>query len=232
MTKLTPELCEELVARYAEGRPLKIVCQDEDMPSLRTVQRHRDADPAFDAMLIRARETWADSIAEEILSIIDEPCREKDTAHAMDKRVRAEVRLKLIAKFSPRKYSDAAERIGINIGIGGTPAAPLDELETVRRLAFLLAKGAHIEDQQARPKVLPALPPPRQEEIARQRAYEAFVAGSPAPAPQEPEKPPVVEVIERWCSDWNSAEQGRPNPWRSPTKRATSGPTRVLHRKP
>lgn len=61
----TPEVAEEFLRRIAEGRPMRSVCGDDDMPAWATVWRWLDRDEAFRAQYARAREIQAHAIAEQ-----------------------------------------------------------------------------------------------------------------------------------------------------------------------
>lgn len=53
---LKQAVSEELLERLANGEGLVAICRDENMPNRVTVQRWQDADPDFDAAVMRARE--------------------------------------------------------------------------------------------------------------------------------------------------------------------------------
>jgi hypothetical protein len=90
--------------------------------------------------IARAREIGADSIADEVLEIIDTPLEmttgenpKRDAAHAAWLRNRAELRLKLLAKWHPRRYGDRQV-------LAGDPDSPLMEaLDDTQRAAKLRA---------------------------------------------------------------------------------------------
>jgi hypothetical protein len=68
----TDDLAAELCARMAEGRSLKEICEADDMPSLRTVQRWLKTDREFCELYDRARNERAFVLADEIIEISDE----------------------------------------------------------------------------------------------------------------------------------------------------------------
>lgn len=82
-----------------------------------------DANPTFAAALARAREVGCDAIADDVLDIADNG-NPDDTNRA---RLRAETRLKLLAKWNPKKYGDKLQldadlRVSITVN---DPFAPL-----------------------------------------------------------------------------------------------------------
>ena len=112
-------ICEQI----SVGTPLQEICRQRGMPAWRTVYDWMAADDDFAANIARARDLGADAIAEETLAIVDsEPERGSDgkidSAWVAHQKLRAEHRLKLLAKWNPKKYGDKiqAEHTGANGG--------------------------------------------------------------------------------------------------------------------
>ena len=88
------------------------------MPGRDTIDRWRNEDPAFGDLFARAREAGFDVIAEEALAIADAPKSGKIVTVDKDgkkvvtedmlghRKLQVETRLKLLAKWSPKKYGD------------------------------------------------------------------------------------------------------------------------------
>jgi hypothetical protein len=55
-----PDLANEIAARVSEGEPLAAIADDPKMPSLRTIYRWRDYEPAFGEALLIARAAMAE----------------------------------------------------------------------------------------------------------------------------------------------------------------------------
>lgn len=93
------------------------------MPARQTVHDWMKADEDFAGQFARAREDGADVIAEDSLEIVD-ATPERDAMGKVDsgwvahQKLRAEHRLKLLAKWSPRKYGEkmTTEHTGANGG--------------------------------------------------------------------------------------------------------------------
>jgi hypothetical protein len=111
----TQEAADEICERLSKGEPLAKICRDEEMPALRTVYDWRDADEAFAARIARAREEGFDQIAIDCFDIADETSN--DTAYTENgerpntewiarSKLRIETRLKLLAKWDPKRYGD------------------------------------------------------------------------------------------------------------------------------
>ena len=124
--KKTPELLDEIVERISNGETLRAICREEGKPSWVNVYQWMREDENFALRIARARELGADAIAEEIIYIIDD-CTDDviflaaDDAngagakpaikHSAIKRasLRAEMRLKLLAKWQPKKYGNSVD---------------------------------------------------------------------------------------------------------------------------
>jgi terminase small subunit-like protein len=114
----TPELQEELLDWIASGQTLRAFCRQPNKPAWRTVYTWLEADADFAARIARARDLGADAIAEEALSIADTPLEGVVTTTDEDgtktvtedmlghRKLQVETRLKLLAKWNPKKYGD------------------------------------------------------------------------------------------------------------------------------
>lgn len=121
--ELVPLICDRLAA----GEPLTVICRDLDI-SRRTVNQWRQDDHAIAAQFDEARDLGYDAIAHECLVIANTPQigviekmepmklpsgelelvvterrREDMLAH---RKLQIETRLKLLAKWDPRRYGD------------------------------------------------------------------------------------------------------------------------------
>jgi hypothetical protein len=138
----TQALADEICARLSDGEPLRQICRDPHMPAWRTVYLWREAHPAFDAAIARARIPGFDAIAEETLEIIDtfpmmadsESGSRIDSAHVAWLKNRVEQRMKLLAKWDPKRFGD-------KLALGGAEDMPpiqqnvtLDPAEAYKRL--------------------------------------------------------------------------------------------------
>ena len=113
----------EIVERLAKGEPLTQICLSENLPAWRTVYDWSEANPAFAAAIARARSHGFDVIASDCLTIADE----KDGDPQRD-RLRVDTRLKLLAKWDPKRYGDLLklggdERLAPMTVVTGVPRA-------------------------------------------------------------------------------------------------------------
>ncbi len=114
----TEEMAEEICGWIAEGKPLRVFCRQEGKPAWRTVYDWQNEHPEFAARIARAREMGHDAIAEEALEIANTPLEGtrttikengiEETKEDMlgHRRLQIETRLKLLAKWNPRKYGE------------------------------------------------------------------------------------------------------------------------------
>lgn len=114
------EVADQICQRIAEGEPLRQICREDVMPPWRTVYHWIEDNPEFSARIARAREVGFDAIAEECLEIADESAFDaiegEDGALRSNSEViqrsklRVETRLKLLAKWSPKRYGDKVQQ--------------------------------------------------------------------------------------------------------------------------
>jgi len=138
---IVPAIC----ARLATGEPHTVILRDLGL-KVRTVNDWRKADPDIAAQFDEARELGYDAIAAECLEIADDGSRDymttadgrevPDHDHISRSKLRIETRLKLLAKWDPRRYGDVLK-------LSGDPENPLTGMSDEQvdaRLAVLLAK--------------------------------------------------------------------------------------------
>ena len=127
--KLAALICE----RVANGEPLSHVCREESMPSLSTVYLWQTSRPEFLEMYARCKEDQADTLADQIITIADEPpvpdgeTGKIDSAWVAWQRNRIDARKWTASKLRPKKYGD---KLDVDANITGTvviQASALDE---------------------------------------------------------------------------------------------------------
>lgn len=127
----TEKAAAEICNRISEGEPLRQICRDDKMPAWRTVYAWMVEVPDFAARIAHARDIGFDAIAEEALHIADTPhigeieetsengkkvTRSDMTQH---RKLQVETRLKLLAKWAPKKYGESIRQE--LTGAGGGP---------------------------------------------------------------------------------------------------------------
>jgi hypothetical protein len=105
----------ELVQWISEGNTLQDFCRQEGYPAYRTMYLWEADDVEFAANIAHARDTGHDAIAEKCLYLADKMPLEVfdeggnkryDPGSIAWRKLQIETRLKLLAKWNPRKYGD------------------------------------------------------------------------------------------------------------------------------
>lgn len=102
-TKYTEELASEICKQIMEGKSLRQICESKEMPDRSTVHDWLARDETFAVQYARARDTQADTLADDIVAISD-TATDKDSAAAA--KVRVDARKWVAAKLKPKRYGD------------------------------------------------------------------------------------------------------------------------------
>lgn len=106
-SKRTDAVVKRIVDGISDGIPLAVLCRDDAMPATRTVREWAQNDDALSAVIAGAREDGHDVIAWDVITIADDA-----TEDPASRRVRVEARLKLLAKWDPKRYGDKVQLNG------------------------------------------------------------------------------------------------------------------------
>lgn len=99
-----PEVAADICSLLADGESLRKVCERQGMPNKATVFRWLAQHDEFRDQYVKATETRADGIFEEMFDIADEVAEE---AAAVGKaRLRIDTRKWALARMNPKKYGD------------------------------------------------------------------------------------------------------------------------------
>jgi hypothetical protein len=142
-SKYTPEIADEICRRLSEGEPLRQICRDEHMPAWQKIYEWMMKDEVLSGAIAHARDMGYDAMAEECLIIADTP--QLGQAQVMDdkgsritiedmlghRKLQIETRLKLLAKFNPKKYGDKVQ-------VAGDPENPMQTKITFDSFDVLL----------------------------------------------------------------------------------------------
>ena len=144
-TKRTPEVIQRVIEGLSNGTPLTVICAPDDMPCDDTVRIWAESDEALFRDIARARDAGFDRIALDAMRIADTPIEGVETIDAPDgtritrkdmlghRRLQVDTRLKLLAKWDPKRYGDkiTQELTGSN---GGPIATTTLDPETEARV--------------------------------------------------------------------------------------------------
>lgn len=132
----TVEVADKICEWISEGKTLMDFCRQEGMPSFATVYRWQDEHTQFMTAFMRARDIGHDVIAEDAMRIANTPIdglvvetvesgngpearrerRERREDMLGHRKLQVETRLKLLAKWNPRKYGEKLEHSG-DVGV-------------------------------------------------------------------------------------------------------------------
>lgn len=111
-------LLPEILHRLSEGEPLAQICRDLHMPHRSVVYDWMDAEEELTRRIAQARAKGFDAIAEQCLVIADTPMEGVEVTSDADgvtekrgdmlghRKLQIETRLKLLAKWDPKRYGD------------------------------------------------------------------------------------------------------------------------------
>lgn len=114
----TQALADEIIERLSGGEPLAEICRTPGMPAVRTVSDWKKAHADFAERFGQARDAGFDVIAADCLRIANTPLEgtietskewgtEVKKADMLEHRkLQIETRLKLLAKWDPRRYGE------------------------------------------------------------------------------------------------------------------------------
>ncbi len=120
ISKPDPEVVEKLLEHVANGGTVRAFCREKNNPSYKTIYRWLDKDSDLMTRFVyTSRFLGARAIAEEALELVDTvppligegDNAKMDNAHVNWMRSRADLRLKLLAKWYPQEYGD---KVGID----------------------------------------------------------------------------------------------------------------------
>lgn len=132
-TVRTPAIEAAILDGLREGTPLAELCRREGMPSDESWRNWCKGDAGLAEAYAGAREAGFDAIAAQVIPIIDNVDEEPAS-----RRVRAEYRLKLLAKWDPKRYGDKLDvsssdgsmvPVGLGAFYGERPVAELSNGE-------------------------------------------------------------------------------------------------------
>ena len=124
-----PIKAESICEQLSEGIPLREICRQPGMPAWRTVYDWMYQDEDLTAAIANSRDLGWDAIAEDCFRIADTPMYGEEVTETEDeegvrrvtikkvdmlghRKLQVETRLKLLAKFNPKKYGDALKLSG------------------------------------------------------------------------------------------------------------------------
>lgn len=116
---------DTILEKIRQGESLASICKPDNMPAASTFRLWVAEDiDNLSARSARAYEVGYDAIADQCVEIADEEpdihpiTGAKDSASVQHKRLRIDTRLRLLGKWSPKKYGDKLELGGeVKVGV-------------------------------------------------------------------------------------------------------------------
>ena len=103
------ETADSICELLADGKSLRAICADPDMPSTSTVCKWLALNSEFAEQYARARELQADALFDDILDIADKGSKALDTTE--ERRLQIDARKWMAGKLKG-KYSDKVKHVG------------------------------------------------------------------------------------------------------------------------
>lgn len=135
-------MAEEICEWIAQGKTLREFCRQDGKPAWQTVYGWLDKDAEFRRRFAHARERGEEAIAQECLNIADSPVIGEEIETTDDGRVKVkrgdmlghrklqiETRLKLLAKWNPKKWGDK-----VDLNHGGQPENPVQTIKKIIKI--------------------------------------------------------------------------------------------------
>lgn len=117
-SEFTQETADYICEQIIEGRSLRSICLEEEMPAPSTVCRWLARNDTFRKQYAHARELQADALFDEILDIADDGANdymgedEKYNGDAVQRsRLRVDARKWMAGKLAPKRYG---EKLDVN----------------------------------------------------------------------------------------------------------------------
>ena len=157
-SKYTPEIAQKICEMLSDGIPLREICRQDGFPAWQTIYdwMYRDDElgergVGLSGAIARARETGQDAMAEKAYAemyqeperILSEGGGRIDPGYVQLVKARAEITLKMLAKWNPKRYGD-------RVALAGDAENPLKIEASVEadKLMQALLQNAELKKQQ------------------------------------------------------------------------------------
>ena len=124
-SKYSPELADEMCQMLSDGIPLRVICRsDPKFPVWQKVYEWMAKDAELSGAIARAREVGQDAIAEDIYNLSEMPPERiedergntrVDSGYVQWVKTQADIKLKLLAKWNPKRYGDRVTHAGDDV---------------------------------------------------------------------------------------------------------------------
>lgn len=171
-------LIDEICERLASGESLRSICQLPHMPNVWSAYAWINAGDETAQRMQHAREIGEDAIAADVMRIADGAAPLPGQApDAQRDKLRVDTRLKLLAKFNPRRWGD-----GVQLRHADADGAKLETGGLVNDLLALMAPGQAIGNAQPSARVVREEPAQPTARVVNSQPIETQSAAPPKPA--------------------------------------------------
>ncbi len=131
-SKYSDELVAEICERLSTGEPMAVICRDAHMPAPSTVWQWAKDRPELSESIARARLEGEEALGAQCLEIADAPpaltgMGQVDSGYVQHAKLRIETRLKLLAKWNPKKWGDRVTQ-----EISGPDGSPVQTTTSIK----------------------------------------------------------------------------------------------------
>ncbi len=137
-----------IIEQLSEGKSLRSICEQPDMPTEALVRKWARLDADFGSQYAHAREAGMDAMADEILAIADETSLDTKTTadgktvvdqEAINRsRLRVDARKWIMSKIAPKTYGDK-----LDLNHSGSIATMDESAVDARLLELFRQAGGH-----------------------------------------------------------------------------------------
>lgn len=119
----SPAIAQAICTQIVEGKSLRAICSQDEMPGISTVIRWLSENEEFRSQYAQAKDDQADTLADEILHIADTPLQGETRKLGPDgeivetrqaemtehRKLQIDARKWIAARLKPKKYGDKTE---------------------------------------------------------------------------------------------------------------------------
>lgn len=124
------EVVAPILERLADGESLRSICREDAMPSKASIFLWLSKYPDFSDQYAKAREAQADSHADDIVDIADDPNLKTDPVLVQIAKLRIDTRKWAASKLKSKAYGDKVQQE--HTGPGGSALPTVITLNVVR----------------------------------------------------------------------------------------------------
>ena len=142
-TVFDDEIRDKICENIRNGKPLRVICENENMPGESTIFAELNRNKQFQDKYARAHEIYANYEFENLIKLSDEANERNYNAL----RLKVDTRKWVLSKMIPKKYGDTS-KVQVDIDVKAVQLSPL-EVSQAQEFAEYLAQKAIKDSQKA-----------------------------------------------------------------------------------